>query len=105
MRVVFIDKAGVARAVTGEPGQNAMRCAKANQILGILGECGGSMACGTCHGYVDDAWVDKVRSPTSLERDILQGCIARRDNSRLTCQIILSDGLDGLTIQVADAQT
>jgi ferredoxin, 2Fe-2S len=105
MRMKFIDGHGVEHAVTAEPGQNVMRCATEHLVPGIIGECGGAMACATCHGYVDEVWLNKIPAPSAQEREMLSGCIDMRPNSRLTCQIRLTEALDGLTITVPDSQT
>jgi 2Fe-2S ferredoxin len=105
MRVKFIDYRGVEHVVTGQPGESAMRCATEHLVPGIIGECGGAMACATCHGYVDEAWLGKIPAPSAQEREMLSGCIDMRPNSRLTCQIRLTEALDGLTIMVPDSQT
>jgi 2Fe-2S ferredoxin len=91
--------------VTGNPGENAMRCAASSLVPGILGECGGAMACGTCHGYVADGWEDKLPPPSSQEQEMISGCMDTKPNSRLTCQIQLKPELDGLTIYVPSTQT
>lgn len=105
MRVKFIDGYGVEHAVTAEPGESVMRCATEHLVPGIIGECGGAMACATCHGYVDEAWLNKIPAPSAQEREMLSGCIDMRPNSRLTCQIRLTEVLDGLAITIPDSQT
>ena len=105
MRIIFIDHEGVEQVVEGKGDETVMRCAANNHVPGILGECGGSMACGTCHGYVAEEWHDRLPPASSQEEDILSGCIDRRPNSRLTCQIILNPELDGLRIYVPKNQT
>jgi 2Fe-2S ferredoxin len=105
MRVIFIDIDGETRTVDGTPGDSAMRCATEHSVAGIIGECGGAMACATCHGYVDEAWADRLPPPSTQEKEMLSGCIDVRPNSRLTCQIKLSDELDGLRITVPESQT
>jgi 2Fe-2S ferredoxin len=105
MRVIFIDDQCPARTVEGEVGQSVMRCATDHLVPGIIGECGGAMACATCHGYVDEAWAGKLPPPSAQEREMISGCIDVRPNSRLTCQIKLDETLDGLTITVPESQT
>ena len=105
MRVTFIDIDGEPREVEGRPGETAMRCATEHLVAGIIGECGGAMACATCHGYVDEAWAGKLPPPSAQELEMLTGCIDVRPNSRLTCQIKLSEELDGLAITVPESQT
>jgi 2Fe-2S ferredoxin len=105
MRVIFIDSYGVEHVAVGEPGDSAMRCANEHLVPGIVGECGGAMACATCHGYVDENWTDKLPSVSVQEREMLSGCIDLQPNSRLTCQICLTQALDGLTIRAPISQT
>jgi ferredoxin, 2Fe-2S len=105
MQIKFVDAAGSEHLVDAEPGENAMRCATRHSILGIVGECGGALACATCHGYVADEWASKLPPPSELEREMLEGCIDVQPNSRLTCQLKLEPALDGLVIQVANSQT
>ena len=105
IRVTFIDDQGISRTVEAEPGESAMRCATHHLVPGIIGECGGAMACATCHGYVGEDWVNKLPPPSGQELEMLSGCIDMRPNSRLTCQIKLEPALDGLTITVPDSQT
>ncbi|MDB5395003.1 MAG: (2Fe-2S) ferredoxin [Rhodospirillales bacterium] len=105
MRVTFIDPAGQTHAVTGEPGESIMRCATHHLVPGIVGECGGAMACATCHGYIAEDWAGKLAAPSAQEREMLSGCIDVRPNSRLTCQIRLTEELGGIVIEVPESQT
>jgi 2Fe-2S ferredoxin len=105
MRVNFIDDQGVERSATANPGDTVMLCATKHLLPGILGECGGAMACATCHGYVGAEWLHQLPPPSAQEREMLSGCIDVRPNSRLTCQIHLTDALDGLTITTPNSQT
>lgn len=105
MRVIFIDSDGTEHVVTDGLGETAMRCAANRLVPGILGECGGAMACATCHGYVADEWCGKIEPPSTMEKELLAGCIDQRPNSRLTCQIRLTQELDGLRIFVPKSQT
>jgi len=104
MRVNFIDDEGVERLVSATPGESVMHCATEHLLPGILGECGGAMACATCHGYVAEEWLDRLPPPSAQEREMLAGCIDLRPNSRLTCQIFLTEELDGLTITTPNSQ-
>ncbi|WP_206598590.1 2Fe-2S iron-sulfur cluster-binding protein [Croceicoccus estronivorus] len=104
MRVTFFDINGAAQHVEGRAGENAMECAKRNAIDGIIGECGGAMACATCHAYVDPRWIARLDPPEHQERDMIDGCIDVRPESRLTCQVILEDALDGIVFTVPDSQ-
>ncbi len=105
MRVIFIDDQGIEHSVIAEAGDSAMRCAADHLLPGIVGACGGAMACATCHGYVADGWLAMLPAPSAQEREMLSGCIDQRPNSRLTCQIRLTEALDGLTITLPQSQT
>lgn len=105
MRVTFIDPDGTEHHVEGKPGQSVMRCAVENHIGGIPGECGGALACATCHGYIDASWAPLLPPVTELEEAMLEGAIEPRRESRLTCQIELSDALDGLVVTIPPLQS
>jgi 2Fe-2S ferredoxin len=64
-------------------------------------ECGGAAACATCHVYVDEPWLDRLAAPSDDEDDLLYTAPDRRSNSRLSCQILMSEALDGLTLTIA----
>lgn len=72
--------------------------------LGIKAECGGACACATCHVYIDEAWREKVGSPTPMEEDMLDFGYDVRENSRLSCQIKVTDDLDGLVVRTPERQ-
>ncbi len=75
-----------------------------NSIPGIDAECGGACACATCHVYVDDAWSERVGGPEPMEEDMLDFAFDVRPTSRLSCQIKMSDDLDGLVVHVPERQ-
>jgi ferredoxin, 2Fe-2S len=104
--VTYIAFDGTAREVDVGVGENVMRGALYNDVDGILGECGGGLACATCHCYVDEDWADKAGTPTSQdERDMLESAAAeRKPTSRLSCQIEMSDALDGLIVHLPETQ-
>lgn len=87
-------------------GENVMHGALYNGVAGIVGECGGALACATCHCYIDDAWTDRVGGPASQEeRDMLESAVGEvKPVSRLSCQIIVSEALDGLVVHMPDRQ-
>jgi 2Fe-2S ferredoxin len=97
------DVEGVTRTIAdATTGLTLMEVSRQNGVEGVLGNCGGGAACGTCHVYVDADWVARLPAPDSIESDMLEMLEdTRRDNSRLGCQIRLADGLDGLTVTVA----
>lgn len=81
-----------------------MEAAKKNDIPGIEAECGGACACATCHVYVDEAWTGKVGKAEEMEEDMLDFAFDVRPESRLCCQIKVSDELDGLVVKVPAKQ-
>lgn len=101
-KMVFQAPDGRAFDADFEIGQNVMKVAVDNDVPGIEGECGGELNCGTCHVYVDEAWVGRVPARDEEEEDMLEVVDCLRDSSRLSCQIRLTADLDGLTVRVAD---
>jgi len=71
--------------------------------LNIMAECGGSCTCATCHVYVEGDWFDKLPPPSDDEEDLLFSTLDKKPNSRLSCQILLSEELDGLTVTLAES--
>jgi len=101
-KVIYITPDETRHEVEVETGYSIMEGAINNDIDGIVAECGGACACATCHSYVDDAWTDKIPAMDDMEDSMLDAAFERKDNSRLTCQIEMSDNLDGIVIHVAD---
>lgn len=84
-------------------GLNMMEAAVANNVPRVIGECGGSLSCATCHVYVDEAWADKVGQPDRFEDGMLDVADAeRKATSRLSCQIKAGPALDGLVLHVPE---
>jgi len=103
--ITFIEASGSSTSVNLATGWNLMQGAIANGIDGILGECGGSCACATCHCYVDESWLDKLPTASEGELDMLDNVAAeRRPNSRLACQIKATAALEGLIIHLPATQ-
>jgi 2Fe-2S ferredoxin len=96
----FIDAAGEERVVHGSPGDSLMTAAVEQRIPGILAECGGFCACATCHVYVPPEWMAKLPAADSNEAGLLTGAIKPTCESRLACQITLTEELDGLTVRL-----
>ena len=101
-KLFFIEHDGTRHEVEAAAGSTVMENAIRNSINGILAECGGACACATCHVYVDEAWLDKLAEPSDDEEDLLYTAQDRRPNSRLSCQILLSDELDGLRVTLSE---
>ena len=85
-------------------GLTVMEGAVQNDIPGIDADCGGGMACATCHVYVKEEWLDKLKPKEDGEEDMLDMAFEPKRNSRLSCQIIVSDELDGLTVNIPSKQ-
>ncbi|WP_265518399.1 2Fe-2S iron-sulfur cluster-binding protein [Nitratireductor luteus] len=103
-RLTFIAFDGTRFEVDAENGSTVMENAIRNGVPGIEAECGGACACATCHVYVDEEWTDAVGGPEVMEEDMLDFAYDVRPNSRLSCQIRVSDELDGLVVQVPERQ-
>jgi 2Fe-2S ferredoxin len=103
--ITFIEHNGTQHNVDVPLGQSLMQAALDNSIAGILGDCGGSCACATCHGYLDGAWSDKVPPPGDDERELLEVVLDPRPQSRLTCQLSMSESLVGAIIRLPESQT
>ena len=104
INITFIDPEDNARTVEAEEGSTVMETAVRNGIPGIEAECGGACACATCHVYVDEAWTGVVGEPEAMEEDMLDFAYDVRPSSRLSCQIRVSDALDGLVVTVPERQ-
>jgi ferredoxin, 2Fe-2S len=104
--VTYIEHGGDQHVVEVPLGENVMRGAVNNGLPGIVGECGGGLACATCHCYVDEAWAEQVGSPSSDdERDMLESAASEvRPTSRLSCQIEVTAELDGLVVRLPERQ-
>lgn len=103
--ITFIASDGSSRTeVEVENGSTVMEAAIRNDVPGIDAECGGACACATCHVYVDEAWSDIVGAPEAMEEDMLDFAYDVRPSSRLSCQIIVRDELNGLVVQVPERQ-
>ena len=100
-RIVYIESDGTHVEVDVEEGYSVMEGAILNGVEGIEAECGGACSCATCHCYVPKEWWDKLPEMDDIENSMLEAATERRSNSRLTCQIEVTDELDGLTLEVA----
>jgi 2Fe-2S ferredoxin len=94
------DDFGKERVVEGIVGWQLMEVLR-DAGMKIPAECGGACACATCHVYVDEEWLEKLPVPTADEKLMLDDAMSPEDNSRLSCQIILSEALDGLKVTIA----
>jgi 2Fe-2S ferredoxin len=100
----FIEGDGTEHRVDAANGTSAMFVAVDHGVPGIEGDCGGSCACGTCHVFVDEAWREAVGERSEQEEAMLTCSPVLADNSRLCCQIVMSEKLDGLVLHLPNAQ-
>lgn len=103
-RITFIQHSGTEQTVDGMPGMSVMETAVKNMVPGIDADCGGACACATCHVYVEPEWLEKTGPRSAMEEDMLDFAFDVRDSSRLSCQIKVSDALDGLRVRVPEKQ-
>ena len=103
-KITYIQFDGTETAVEVKPGLSVMEGAIKNNIPGIDADCGGACACATCHVYVDEAWRDKTGEPSAMEESMLDFADEVQPNSRLSCQIRVTDALDGLVVRLPENQ-
>jgi 2Fe-2S ferredoxin len=103
-KITIVAFDGTRHDIDAENGSTVMENAIRNGVPGIEAECGGACACATCHVYVDDEWKDVVGEPAPMEEDMLDFAYDVRPTSRLSCQIQVSDELEGLVVYVPERQ-
>jgi 2Fe-2S ferredoxin len=104
-KAIFICSDGSHRDVDVAIGTNLMRAATDNGIEGIVGDCGGAMSCATCHVFVEDGYADRLPGMEPNEDQILDFTAAgRAPNSRLACQIVMAEAIEGIVVRIADPQ-
>jgi 2Fe-2S ferredoxin len=103
-KIIYIDINGKRHECKVVNGLSVMEGAIENSIPGIVAVCGGNCQCSTCHCYIDDDWKDALGPPGAKESLVLDNAIERRETSRLSCQLEVTDALDGLVVHVADNQ-
>ena len=103
-KVTFIQHDGAEQAVEVKSGISVMEGAVKANVPNIDADCGGACACATCHVWVDEAWRDKVGTPSAMEASMLDFAENVDDSSRLSCQIRMRDELDGLVVRVPESQ-
>ena len=103
-KITYIEANGTTHEVEAENGSTVMENAIRNDVPGIVAECGGACTCATCHVYVDDAFMDKVGESEEMEQSMLDFAENVQPNSRLSCQIQITDDLDGLKVTTPESQ-
>jgi len=104
-KVTFIEHDGAVHAIEAASGQSLMQIAMSNRVPGIIADCGGSCSCATCHVYVDAEWAAKLPPATPVEKEMIDCALHVQETSRLSCQIELSESLDGIVIRLPESQT
>ena len=103
-RITYIEHNGKIHSIEVANGLSVMEGAVQNNIPGIDADCGGSMACATCHVYVKEDWFNKLPKKEDGEEDMLDMAFEPKKNSRLSCQLMVSDQLDGLVVNLPEKQ-
>ena len=103
-KITYIEHNGTQHAIDVKTGLSVMEGAVKNNIPGIDADCGGACACATCHVYVNEEWLDKTGDRSAMEESMLDFAEGVQDNSRLSCQIKVSDALDGLVVTMPESQ-
>ena len=103
-RLIFVEPDGTRRTIEADNGLTVMEMAVKNGIKGILGECGGTRSCSTCHCYVGAEWAGRLPPKSEDEASLLDFAWEPRETSRLTCQITVTDEVDGLVLLVPQQQ-
>ena len=104
-KITYKDFNGNSKKIDVENGLSVMEGAIQNGIQGIDADCGGAMACATCHVYVEEEWFDKIPKAEEAEVDMIDMAHEPKKNSRLSCQIIVTDKLEGLVIKTPEKQS
>ena len=103
-KITYIENNGKSHSVDVADGLTVMEGAVQNNIPGIDADCGGGMACATCHVYVKDEWFDKINKKSEGEDDMIDQAYEPKKNSRLSCQILVSPEIDGLEVHLPEKQ-
>jgi len=104
-KITYIEHNGTKHEIDVPKDLTVMEGAIQNNISGIDADCGGSCACATCHVYVDEKWLNKLPKKENAEQDMLDVAFEPKKNSRLSCQIVVSDKLDGLVVKMPSKQS
>ena len=104
-KITYVESTGEQRTIDVQKGLSVMEGAIQNKIPGIAADCGGGMACATCHVYVKEEWFNKLPKAEEAEVDMIDMAFEPKKNSRLSCQLIVSDELDGMVVTTPTKQT
>jgi 2Fe-2S ferredoxin len=104
VKITFFEHNGKEHVVDVSPGMSLMQSAVRNNVPGIDAECGGACSCATCHVYIDPAWSAATGEPETIERSMMEFSSRPEANSRLSCQITVTEKLDGLVVRLPESQ-
>jgi 2Fe-2S ferredoxin len=104
-KITYIDNQGNSNTIDVENGLTVMEGAIQNDIPGIDADCGGAMACATCHVYVEEKWFNKIPKADDAEIDMIDMAFEPKKNSRLSCQLVVTDELNGLVVTTPEKQS
>ena len=102
--ITYVDQDGSAHRVTADEGRNLMEVAVRNDVTAVEGECGGALACATCHVFIPAEWREVTGEPSDDEREMLEFGVDVDERSRLSCQIKITLGMDGMTVLTPKSQ-
>ncbi|HEY7748509.1 MAG TPA: 2Fe-2S iron-sulfur cluster-binding protein [Aestuariivirgaceae bacterium] len=104
VKITYIQHNGTSQSFDAQPGMTVMETAVKNMVPGIDADCGGACACATCHVFVEPEWLEATGKRSDMEEDMLDFAFDVRDNSRLSCQIKVTEQLDGLVVRIPEKQ-
>jgi len=104
VQITYVEHDGTEHVVDSQTGVSLMQAAIDNLVPGIDADCGGECSCATCHVMVNENWLEKVGPPGEMEESMLDLNPERQDNSRLSCQVEVSEELDGLRVSMPEFQ-
>jgi 2Fe-2S ferredoxin len=103
-QITFVNADGTRTEVNARTGDSLMRAALDNGVEGLAAECGGCLSCATCHAYIAEDWIDRLTPPSEEEQVMVECAIDVRPTSRLTCQVEVTDDLDGVVVEIPATQ-
>ena len=104
VKLIFVENDGTHHDVNADIGSSVMQVAVDNAIPSIVGECGGTLSCGTCHCYIDEARASELEPMSDHEQELIEGVLDIKTNSRLSCQLIVTDTINGMMFHLPASQ-
>jgi ferredoxin, 2Fe-2S len=104
-KIKFIEHNGAEHVINADSNRSLMQAATDNMVPGILADCGGNCACATCQVYVDEAWLPKIAPASKQELEMIDCALHVQANSRLSCQILVTEELEGMVVRLPESQT